>query len=198
MDRMIGIGVMAMLAVWMVGCSTYRSGYRFTPAPASVEVSAPQTTGDVTLLGTVVGVRSQWAKSHPETVEVRLLVDNNTRETVTVDPSRLVLRSADLSAFAQPVAEVPGLMSVAAGQEGQLSVFFPIEEDAGDFRDLAGLSLRVPVRVGEMETVRSVSFSRRIVERYYYRDPWGYGYPSFYGSYGYGPYGRHRLHPYAW
>ncbi len=188
------------IAAILNGCATYQTGYRYRPNPASVTVTGgPATEANaVHVLGTVVGVRTEWAKLHPDTVEIRLLVDNNAPAPVVLAPGELVLRSADLNAFAPPTTDPAEPITVPPGAQEAVTAYFPLGGEDVDY-DLDGLTLRVPLRIGNETVARTITFDRRNVRVYRYRDPF---YDPWYGPYHYGyPYGFHSrlgLHSRYW
>jgi hypothetical protein len=160
-----------------LGCArTYHWAYEYQPRPMAVSVVSPPASEAQPLhvLVTVIGVRTDSAKEHPATVEVRLQLENATDEAAAIVPGSLELHSANLRPFDAPKLPEPRMLAAAPGQVAPFTVYFPFTGgDVPGGHDLNGLSLRWTVQLGEQTFTRSVTFTRREPPRpYYYRDPW--------------------------
>lgn len=172
-----------MAAVVLGACATYDSRYRYQPRPVTVQMTGEPASEANPLLvsATIVGLRTTHAKQHPETVEVRMLVENRTTQQVTFRPGSLELLGADLQRLPEPATDPAEALVLAPGQRATVTAFFPY--DVPDERyDLSGLSLRWTADIGGQSITRAANFNLRDVERihhHYYHDPWGGWGPGF-------------------
>ncbi len=171
-----------LVAGWAVaalgGCSIYDSRYVFGPKPVDVESAVPGATDvePVRTLVSVVGVRRADDEAQlPASIEVRFRVENTSPASVTLDPTSLVLFSADLKQFPAPIVEPLDPFDVEPQASAVVEAFFPFPDEAGpaDF-DLSGLNVRWAMRIGGQPVTSSASFTRRR-EVYYPRHSFHFG-----------------------
>jgi hypothetical protein len=169
--------ILALAALLLGGCATYRDVYRFTPAPVRVQMpkDAPAAEAVQTLVS-VVGVRYPGRpKGAPASVDLRVKVINRSDQLARLLPEQMELVSAGLDDLANPTTEPPGPLTVDPGQSRTLLAKFPLPKDA-DHR-LNGLNLQWVVQLGEQRYTRDVTFRRRPEPRpTYIRTGFGVGY----------------------
>lgn len=178
------VTALIIVAVMLGGCATYDSRFRYQPRPVTVQMTGEPASEANPLLvsATVVGVRTEHAKQQPETVEVRLLVENRTMQQVTFRPGSLELLGADLQRLPEPMTEPAEPLVLEPGQRGTVTAYFPYDGADDESYDLSGLSLRWTADIGGQSVTRAANFTLRYVENvhhHYYHDPWhGWG-PGF-------------------
>lgn len=174
--------VSLQLLALAVGCSPYEDDFEYAPRPALVEVrsTSPQRGPAVSALVSVIGIRREDRKlGVPESIEIRMRLENNGPETVVFDPRTLSLTNGRLVPFPPPIVRPPGPITLAPTQSVTLSAFFPLPRTPGHDGDLDSLELRWIAQVGTQSVSQSASF-RRVYPRFYYYDPyWAYP-PPFY------------------
>lgn len=161
------------------GCSLYRPGYYFEPRPVDVEVAVPDAPDaePAHILVTVFGIRrADDEQQLPESIEVRLRIENTSPYALSFDPSTLTLFSADLAQFANPIARPPGSTEALPGASAVVDAFFAFPPGTGrhDF-DLSGLNLRWTIQINDTPITSTADFVRR---REYYPDRY-YPYSHF-------------------
>ena len=174
------IGSMSLVLVVAVvgGCSVYDSRFAFDPGPVDVPASRPGSPDaePVRTLVTVLGVRRADDRSAmPPGVDVRLRVDNTSPYQVTFDPAMLVLFSAGLERFAEPIVIPAEPIELAPGGSGMIDASFPFPE-AGtpNDMDLSGLNVRWTLVI-DGESVTSSATFERLPRGYYDRHPYRIG-----------------------
>jgi hypothetical protein len=177
-----------MLAL-VIGCSSspYVDGYYFSPRPlvADIPATQPSQPPPVAAYATVVGIRNEDDKLHvPESVEVRLRIDNNGPDSVLFDPRSMELNTGDLFRFPPPqVASSP--VALMPGESGFVTAFFPFTPGHDyDNIDLGSLQLRWAVQIGQQRFEQIGNFQQVEQRVIYYRDD-----PYARPYYGPGPYG---------
>jgi len=161
---------------FVTGCSPYYDDFQYSPRPAVVDIrtaSGPQAT-PVTALASVIGVHREDEKDGlPESVEVRLRLENNSSQTVTFDPHSMELTSGQITMFAPPIVRAPSSIALEPMQSTALTAFFPLPPRWGD-RELNSLILRWIVQIGNQKVSQTATFQRIYTRVYYYDDPyWG-------------------------
>ena len=107
----------------------------------------------------------------PPGVEVRLRVDNTSPYQVTFDPAMLVLFSAGLERFAEPIARPAEPIDLAPGGSGMIDASFPFPETGTpEDMDLSGLNVRWTLVI-DGESVTSSATFLRLPTGYYDRYP---------------------------
>jgi hypothetical protein len=186
------LSVFCLMAV--VGCSQYDDDYQYSPRPvtASIPATQPQDPPPVTVMATVVGVRYGDEDNHiPQSVEIRMQMDNNGPDTVVFDPMSMELRTAQLVRLAAPIVRPPTPITLNPSQSAYLSAYFPFPAGvAYDSMDLNSLQLRWKLQIGSRPVAQVVYFTR-IWAPYYGPGPgpyWYYPPPPviFYGGWGWG------------
>jgi hypothetical protein len=176
----------------MVGCSSspYEEGYLYLPRPAVAEVPAPQPNipPPVSAFASIVGIRNADKNlGMPESVEVRLRVDNNGPLAIGFDPHSLQLSTGDLFPFPPALIQSPAPVTLGPGESAFVTANFPFPggKSYEDF-DLETLQLRWLLQIGP-QRVQQVANFRQEYRRYYY-----YNYDPYWGYYPYppGPYFR--------
>jgi len=174
--------LMALLAVGLLGgCSSYYD-IDFAPRPAVSEVrpsgsQQPAVTG----LASVIGVHREDHDLHiPESVEIRLRLENNGQETLTFDPHSMDLTGADLQPFGPPIVRAPNV-TLNAMQATTLTAFFPLPPRT-ETGDLDFLTLRWTIQVGAQQMSQTVNFHRVFHRVYYYDEPYWDPHPHFWSG----------------
>jgi len=204
-SRTAGLALVAALALLPACTSTTWRG-RFTPTPAETVVRTAE--GAEPLARILMSVRgAERPGGDPEAdfeMIVRLRVENESDQPLTLVLDRFLLLDAELEAFGRPhvLATEDGASDARAVEDGvapgafalvELAFPFPPGRSPADLH-LSGLNLRGAVMLGDSELPVGASFSR--TPRVLYRDPWPYPYgpyPYWYGPW-YGPYGRGGVH----
>jgi hypothetical protein len=175
-----------IVLLFLGGCtySPYVDGYFFLPRPvvANLPATQPSQPPPVGATASVIGVRWQDRRaSLPESIEVRLRIDNNGPWTVTFDPRYLQLSTGDLVQFPQPITEPGAPVTLGPGESTMTTAYFPFPGDRSyaEF-DLRTLQLRWFVYLGQQRVQQVADFHQSY--RSYYSDDGPY-----YGAYG-GPY----------
>ena len=185
MPRCSGPIVSLLLFASAIGCSPYEDDFEYAPRPSLVEVRAtsPQRPPVVTALVSVIGVRREDRnQAIPQSIEIRIRLENNGSDTVAFDPRTLNLTNSRLIPFPPPLVRPPGAITLGPTQSVTLTAFFPLPRISGRDGDLDSLELRWIVQVGEQKVSQSASF-RRVYPRFYYYDPY-WAYPAPYYWYG--------------
>jgi hypothetical protein len=179
------------LVAWLVGCSSspYVDGYSFAPRPvvAQIPSSQPSMPPPVAAYASIVGIRNEDKDAHlPESVEVRIRIDNNGPQTVTFDPKSLELNTGDLVRFPPPFVQstAPAVLMPGESVLATANFPFPGNKSYDDF-DLATLQLRWGLTLGP-QNVEQIADFRQIYQRYYYYEDDPYWGPyRYYGPRGY-------------
>ncbi len=205
LSRSARLVLVAMLAMLPACTSTTWRG-RFTPTPAEAVVQ--EADGAEPVARILMSVRgAERPGGDPEAdfeMIVRLRVENESAEPLTLALDRFLLLDAALEAFGRPrvlppqddapTVDADALADgVAPGAFALLELAFPFPpgRGPGDL-NLSGLNLRGAVVLGDTELPVGATFAR--TPRVVYREPWPYPYgPYWYGPW-YGPYGRSSLH----
>ncbi len=169
------LGLSGMSAV-LGGCSGYDHRYVFLPGPIDVEAAVPGVEGvePARTLVSVVGVRKADPKAGlPESVEVRLRVENTSPVDIRFDPASLQLVSAGLERFPDPIVQPMRGVTLAPGESAQVDAWFPFRADERPTEmDLSGLNLRWTIVIEGQRVTSSASFQRRpdaYYDRYQHR-----------------------------
>ena len=179
-----------LVALFLGGCSTYIEGYHFVPRPAVALVpgTQPIQPPPSAAIVSVVGVRrGNSSEGVPESVEVRMRLENNGPETVVFDPKTMELLDGGLLEFPPAMLRPPQPVTLAPNQAVVIAAFFPFPPGHSYANtDLEQLQLRWRVEVGGQEVGQVADFRRVIRE--YYNPYWDEPYPpyGFYGGVGVG------------
>lgn len=156
-----------------------------------------QAPPSLTVLATIIGVhRADKDLGIPDSVEVRLRIDDNGPYPVNFDPQTLELTNGQLSVFGPPIVHPNQMIGLQPQQTAYLSVFFPFpDRHSVDDTDMNTLQLRWRVQVGGQVIGQIADFHRVWTYDdgpYYYRPYYAYPvYPVV--SFGFGWGGRwHR------
>jgi hypothetical protein len=185
-----GVVLAPLCLMFLGGCSTYVEGYHYAPRPAVALVPATQPTQPPPsgAIVSIIGVhREDRGAGIPESVEVRMRVENNGPETVVFDPRTMGLLDGGLMELPPPVLRPPQPVTLAPQQSVVVGAYFPFPPGRSyKNTDLEELQLRWRVQVGSSEIGQAADF-RRMIRSYYYPYP-DYGYPpyGFYGGVGLG------------
>jgi hypothetical protein len=156
-----------VLAAWMIlgvaGCTTFDSGYSYSPRPVALEMTQRPATEErpVHVLATVVGRRTGNANPFPNTIQVALRFENLSAVPVnfdTAEPGGLGLYGGNLKPFAAPIVEPGGTVTVAPGAVAEVTAYFPVGDTSG--MDLGGLNLRWRYRLGDAAVMQTATFTR--------------------------------------
>jgi hypothetical protein len=197
MIRVIGC-VLAGLACMLAGCSTYIDDFQYSPRPAVASLSpmgqppatqpapgqpAPQQPPPaLSVLATVIGVHRADSKlGIPDSVEIRLRIDNNGPENVIFNPQTLTLINGQLVPFGQVIAPQP--VGLDPHQTAYVTAYFPFPpgHGVGDTY-MATLQLNWQVQIGGQTVAQTVSF-QRVWSSYYYGGPVYYSPAYVYPTY---------------
>jgi hypothetical protein len=175
----------------MMGCSSspYVDGYLFMPRPAMADVPGAQPTvpAQVSAIVSIVGIREADKKlGLPESIEVRLRMDNNGPETVTFDPRSMQLTTGVLVDFPPAIIRSSAPAMLRPGESAFATAYFPFPGGQSyDSFDLQSLQLRWTLLIGN-RPVQQVANFQQVYRRYYgyYGEPYG---GPYWGPYPYYP-----------
>jgi hypothetical protein len=181
--------LLTILAI-LTGCSSspYIEDYKYTPRPATARVHpANMPNADVlTAMASVIGVRREDPDQRiPESVEVRLRLDNTGSEQASFDASSMELLTGELVKFRVPMFRAPTPITLEPLQSTTLTALFPIPDNAGEMQSLI---LRWVVQVKGQPVSQTLNFQRVYASSYYYDPYWapytytGYPTPFWYGG----------------
>ncbi len=178
MSRQLMFMFLAAAMIITSGCSQYVEDYQYAPRPALAEIPStqPDMGPPLSALASIVGIRREDRDARlPESIEVRLQLNNNGPQQVMFDPNALRLTDGSLFNFPPPIIQASQPLDLAPGQSLMLGVFFPIPagRDYDDF-DLESFQLRWTVQLGGRPVTQVVYFHRVHV---YYRPYDYYDYP---------------------
>jgi len=183
--RWVCCAIVLPLFSLMVGCSSspYEDGYLYLPHPAVLDVppTQPAQPPQVSSFVSVVGIRIADKKlGMPESVEVRLRLDDNGPQAVTFDPRSLQLSTGDLLPFPPPLIQSPAPATLTPGESALVTANFPFPggKSYDDF-NLETLQLQWILQVGSQRIPQTAGF-RQEYRRYYY-----YSYDPYWGVYPY-------------
>jgi len=189
MRRLIAVLTLAAAAFFGSACSSYYPYHSYRPAPAVANV----VTGGVTearVLAAVVGVRRPDDDAGtPALVEARLRVENHGERPLKVEPSEILLVTADLTALPGAFVgyEAGTALEVAPNWAENVELTFALPEGTDVYdHDLDGLSLRIELGGYARPVLLSLEFERLVDP---YTVGWDYG-PYLWHPW-YGPYGHH-------
>jgi len=174
----------------LTGCSSspYVEDYKYTPRPATARIHpANMPNADVLVsMASVIGVRREDSDQHiPESVEVRLQLDNTGNEQAVFDPQSMRLTTGQLVNFRVPMVRAPSPITLDSLQSTTVTALFPIPENAGEMETLI---LRWVVQIKGQPVTQTINFQRVYAESYYYDPYWapypyaGYPAPFWYGG----------------
>jgi hypothetical protein len=170
----------------MAGCSAYVSDFEYVPHPALAEVTPapPDRTPPVSAFATIIGVhRSDHDEDIPQSVEVRLRLENNGPHTITFDPQSLQLSTGDLLDFDPPIVRPAHELTLAPSDTAIVDAYFPFPPRRSyDNVDMRSLELRWHVQIDGSTVGQLVSFRRIYPNHYFYGDPY-WGHPWYGGGY---------------
>src|SRR5579862_7767810 len=144
------------------GCSTYVEGYHYMPRPAVALVPATQPTQPppAASIVSIIGVhRAGHGDSVPESVEVRMRIENNGPDTIVFDPRTIELLDGGLMEFPPPILRPPTPMTLAPQDSVVCAAFFPFPPGRSyNNTDLETLQLRWRLHVGGSEIGQQADF----------------------------------------
>jgi hypothetical protein len=124
------------------------------------------------VLTTVIGVqRASDATGNEPRLHLRILVENLSGQTATLNTDQCQLTTADLLSLS-PIAE-PSNPSIPPGGRAEANLYYPLPAHPDDL-NLSGLNLKWSVTLNGNEVVRSSSFERAA---YAYAPMYGDPYP---------------------
>jgi len=189
------LAILAALPVWLAvaGCSDYLSDYYYLPRPALAEVPAtqPNQPPAVSTLASVIGIHKADAKpAIPQSVQIRIRLENTGTGLLHFDPVSLQLTTGDLFEFDHPLLPEALPNVLQPGQPIAFDVFFPFPpgHDANNVR-LDSLQLQWMVQAGDRHIREVINFHRQMEYYYYYQPAW-----DPYADYPYGYYPRYRYY----
>ena len=175
MKKLVRSSLCLSFLLLAAGCSQYVEGYQYVPRPALAVVApaAAQQPSPATVQASIAGIRRDH-DGIPDSVEVRLRVDNTGTDAVSLDLASLELSNSALLKFPPPVIRQPA----PSAQSAWIVAYFPMPEGRDyDDVDLSSLQLRWQLHAGPRTVSQAINFRRA------YR---GYYGPYYYGGY-YGP-----------
>jgi hypothetical protein len=173
----------------LMGCSSspYLEDYRYTPRPATARVHpANMPNAEVlTAMGSVIGVRREDSEQRiPESVEVRLRLDNTGSAPVSFDPRSMQLMTGQLVNFRVPMVRAPSPIVLEPLQSTTVTALFPIPENAGEMESLI---LKWVVEIKGQPVTQTLNFQRVYASSYYYDPYWApYTYAGYPPQFWYG------------
>lgn len=172
------------LAILLAGCSEYVDDYQYQPRPALAQIppAPPQQAPPVTVLASIMGVHREDSKlAIPESVEVRMQIQNTGAQSVAFDSNTFALTNGELLNFAPPSVRPPQPLTLGPGQLAMLVAYFPFPpgRSYGNM-DMETLQLRWLVQF-DGHSVGQVIYFRREHD-YYYNPYWNA--PPYYGGWG--------------
>ncbi|HUB24307.1 MAG TPA: hypothetical protein VL992_02680 [Tepidisphaeraceae bacterium] len=177
----IGIPLL-MLAVGCGPSSPYVSGYYYDPHPlvASLPTTQPSEPPPVSAYATIVGIRLPDDKLHlPLSMEVRLRIDDNSPDPVTLDPRSMDLSTGDLVRFDPAIVNPMTPVTINPGESAMITAEFPFPPGMTYSQiNLEDLQWRWVLYVGPQRVDQVANF-KQVVEPTYYGGPYYYG-PSVY------------------
>jgi hypothetical protein len=188
MARILCFVTVALIGPALPGCAQYIGDYQFAPRPmlAQVPATQPGQTPPLTALASVLGVRrTDQEQGIPESVHVRLRLENDGPGPVNFNPLTLGLTNGVLYRFPTPLTAPAQPVSLGPGQAAVFDAYFPfLAGQSYRNTDLESLQLRWQVQIAGQVVGQVVSFAR-VHGRYY--DPYwdgyaGYPYPYYGGS----------------
>src|SRR5579859_4163902 len=154
-----GVVVLAVLT----GCSSspYLEDLRYAPRPATARVrptNSPNAPDVLVAMGSVIGVRRDDPDQHvPESVEIRLRLDNSGYEQVTFDPHSMELVTGQLVNLPAPIVHAPSPIILDPTQSTTVTALFPLTNRIGD---IESLSLRWVVQIKGAPVTQTLDFRR--------------------------------------
>jgi hypothetical protein len=187
--KWIGYAICLPLVGWIVGCtnSPYVDGYYYSPQQvvATAPATQPGQPPPAQVSASIVGIRVEDDANHlPQSVEVRVRIDNYGPYQVTLDPRSMQLTTASLYLFPPPVFQSPAPVSLNPQDSVIVGAFFPFTagKSYDDF-DMASLRLRWTLVVGGASLPQIADFQRTAVRYYYEQDPYWHPYGYYAGPY---------------
>lgn len=169
MNRYFSLMLSPLLLAFVGGCSEYVEGYRYAPRPAVAEVPATQASQPpvVSALVSVIGIHhADKDQGIPESVEVRLRLENNGPGRVVFDPSTMELLDGGLMKFPPPVLFPRTPVTLDPLQATTVGAFFPFPVGhTYENTDVEAFQLHWDIQIDGRRGEQGVSF-RRIL-RYY-------------------------------
>lgn len=186
--RRIHFPVLFAISMLLAGCSSaYLQDYFYAPHPVVKSVATTQASepAPVSSYAAVIGIRTADKKLDiPESVEIRLRIDNNGTQMVRFNSDSMRLTTGALVRFPAPLIDSKDV-SVSPGETALITAEFPFPggQSYKDF-DLHTLILHWVLHVGKRQIVQTAQFHRQFPRVYYYGDPY-WDYPYYYPP---GPY----------
>jgi hypothetical protein len=178
------------LLMLMVGCgpsSPYVSGYYYDPHPlvAALPTTQPSQPPPVSAYATIIGIRLPDEAQHiPLSMEVRLRIDDNSPDPVTLDPRSMDLSTGDLVRFDPAITTPMAPVTINPGESAMITAEFPFPPGSTYSQfNLEALQWRWALQVGPQHVDQVADF-KQVVEPNY--GP--YYYPYYPSVYFYPPY----------
>jgi hypothetical protein len=171
--RLPALLLAAAAAALMGGCAT--NATRYEPSLSSVDVPLGDSGTSVTALVSVGPVPA--GRGMPETIEMRLRLDNHGERPVALEAEGLELVAADLTSLGRPELIPAGRVEVAPGGAATVGAAFAVPPELKPNPDaLRALNLRFELEVEGRSYASSVTFDRVERERSRVYGPYEYGY----------------------
>jgi hypothetical protein len=160
-----------------LGCSQYVDDYYYAPRPALAEIPPAPTeqSPPITASVSIIGIRNaDHSIGIPESIEVRLRLDNNGTHRVSFNPKTLSLTDGSLNIFPPPILQPPDPATLAPTQSTMFSAFFPFPPGHSyDDMDMQSLQLRWTSQIDSRPIGQVVYFHRLmpVYYNYYYPPP---------------------------
>lgn len=173
----IAVAVSVGVSVLLVGgCSTYDGTFLFQPTPAVALVTSPgqNPVASARLLASVVGVRRADTRAGmPESIELRVRVENTGATPVSFDPTSMVLLTGTLEQLPAPfIVDGDGASVVAPtvvlppGAWTLTTACFPLPDSARSL-DLIHLDLQWSLDLDGAVVTGRAPFTRRVINYYF-------------------------------
>ena len=166
------LGLIALAVLTGCSSSPYNEDYKWAPRPATARIHpANMPNAEVlTAMGSVIGLRNEDQEQRiPESIEVRLRLDNTGNEPVSFDPRSMELMTGELIKFRPAMVRAPSQIVLESLQSTTLTALFPIPDNAGEMRTLI---LRWVVQIKGQNIPQTLNFQRVFTSNYYYDPFW--------------------------
>ncbi|HTW94264.1 MAG TPA: hypothetical protein VMD30_05705 [Tepidisphaeraceae bacterium] len=173
-----------LLLALVTGCEQETYYYSPNPAIAQIPPTPPQQSPPLTAMATVVGVVDANQKQGiPESVDVRLRLEDTGTDPISFDPRSMDLIDGSLMEFLPPrVQQTP--VTLQPTEAASVDALFPFPPGySASNTNMSSMELRWQVQIGKGAPIVQVVDFHRIYPTYY-EQPYPYPYYYPYGFYG--------------